>query len=202
MSYMAGTDRYSRLVLWLKVALPLVALAILSTLFLVAESLDPQAAIPYAKVDVERLLEEQGMTRPSFGGLTSNGVAVSISAETVRPDPDTPSRLIGADIDALLTYPDGGQVNIAGPDGILDATTNEVRLMNGARLESTSGYIVETDNITASVEQASVEASTEIRATGPIGDLTAGSMILSQAEDGNYLLVFKNGVRLIYEPGS
>ena len=51
MSYitdMAATDRYSRLVFRLKVALPLVALAILSTLFFVAESLDPDAAIPYA----------------------------------------------------------------------------------------------------------------------------------------------------------
>ena len=77
---MAVADRYSRLVFWLKVTLPLVALAILSTLFFVAETLDPEAAIPYASVDVERILKEQGVTKPTFGGVTEDGVAISMSA--------------------------------------------------------------------------------------------------------------------------
>ena len=38
---MARADRHTRVVGWLKVALPLAALAILSTLFLVARRIDP-----------------------------------------------------------------------------------------------------------------------------------------------------------------
>ena len=45
---MARLDLHSRLVTWAKVALPLAALAILSTLFLLADRIDPTAAIPYA----------------------------------------------------------------------------------------------------------------------------------------------------------
>ena len=38
--------------------------------------------------------------------------------------------------------------------------------------------------------------------TGPAGTLTAGAMELTKRQDDTpgYLLVFKNGVRLLYEP--
>ena len=42
---MARADTHTRVVGWLKVALPLAALAILSTLFLVARRIDPEAAL-------------------------------------------------------------------------------------------------------------------------------------------------------------
>ncbi|MBL9052753.1 MAG: hypothetical protein JNN02_03385, partial [Tabrizicola sp.] len=49
---MAGTDAHTRVVTWLKVLLPLAALAILSTLFLLADQINPDDALPFAEVDV------------------------------------------------------------------------------------------------------------------------------------------------------
>ncbi len=48
-------NTYSRVVAWLKILLPLLALAILSTLFLVARTIDPAQNIPYADVDIDEL---------------------------------------------------------------------------------------------------------------------------------------------------
>lgn len=199
---MAVADRYSRLVLWLKVALPLAALAILSTLFFVAETLDPEAAIPYAEVDVERILREQGVTQPTFGGVTAGGVAISLSAASVRPGTDRQDRLTGLDLKASLDLPDGGHIEIDSPEGIVDAKTEEAILQGGARLESSTGFIVETDQIVASLRDASVIARSTITAHGPPGELTAGQMELTRTEtpDPAYLLVFKGGVRLLYTP--
>ena len=111
---MAATDRYSRLVFRLKLALPLVALAILSTLFFVAESLDPEAAIPYAEVDVARILEEQGISNASLGGVTSDGVAISVAARKIRTDPSQ-TVLLGETLTAVLNMPDGSRIDIASP---------------------------------------------------------------------------------------
>lgn len=202
---MAGMDRadkYSRLVLWLKVALPLLALAILSTLFFVAETLDPEAAIPYAKVDVERILREQGMTRPTFGGVTAEGVQVSLSAEAVRPSMERRSRLLGETLAADLAFPGRGSINVRSPEGIIDAENGVAILQGGARLESSTGYLVETDRIVMSYLDATAEAESEVRATGPSGTLTAGSLQLvrRKGDDAGYLLVFKDGVRLVYKP--
>ena len=202
---MAGMDRaekYSRLVLWLKVALPLAALAILSTLFFVAETLDPDAAIPYAKVDVERIIKEQGMTRPIFGGVTAEGVEIAVSAAHVRPGPDRRTLLSGATLDADLVFPGRGEIRIESPEGIIDADSGKAILQGGAFLESSTGYRIETESIVTSYREAMARADQEVRITGPAGDITAGSMELRrQTDDGSgYLLVFKEGVRLLYDP--
>ena len=202
MAVMDRADRYSRLVLWLKVALPLLALAILSTLFFVAETLDPEAAIPYADVDVEQALQDQGMTRPTFGGVTPEGVEIQLTALEVRPDPELRSRLNGHDLKADLKIPQQGTIAIRSPEGLVDADTGIAALRGGALLESSTGFTVATEQITASFKEATARADSEVRATGPVGMLTAGAMELMRQHDDNasYLLVFKNGVRLIYEP--
>ena len=48
---MAARDNvHSRVVFWLKIILPLLALAILSTLFLFSRRIDTDQALPYAEV--------------------------------------------------------------------------------------------------------------------------------------------------------
>ena len=202
MSVMASADKYSRLVLWLKVSLPLAALAILSTLFFVAETLDPEAAIPYAEVDVAKILKEQGATSPAFGGVTSSGVKIALSAASIRPDADDRNRWTGASLSARLELPSGAQISIDSPEGRVDATNSEALLQGGAVLESSTGYRVTTDSIVASWKNSSVTAENGIVATGPPGEITAGRMVLTQSGDEppNHQLVFQNGVRLVFTP--
>jgi lipopolysaccharide export system protein LptC len=199
---MATADTYSRMVRWLKVALPLTALAILSTLFFVAETLDPDAAIPYAEVDVERLLREQGVTKPAFGAVTEDGIAISMSAESIRPGAQQRDRLTGISLAATLTWPDGGTIDIKSPEGIVDVPEGEAILQGGATLNSSAGYTVQSDRIVARMNDASVVTDDEISAEGPAGTLTAGRMELVRqtTAEGGYLLVFKDGVRLLYQP--
>ena len=65
MARRAALDGWSRLVAALKVLLPLAALAILSTLFLVSNRINPEDALPYADVDVEARLREPRITAPT-----------------------------------------------------------------------------------------------------------------------------------------
>lgn len=199
---MDRADKYSRLVLWLKVALPLAALGILSTLFFVAESLNPDAAIPYAEVDVERILREQGMTRPTFGGITNDGVQIALSADSVRPGADRRSQLTGDTLAAELLIPDRGKIVIESPLGRIDTESGLATLSGGSFLESSTGYRLESEEFVVSYREATVRADQEVRATGPAGTLVAGGMELQRRpqDDQTYLLVFKNGVRLVYEP--
>ncbi len=197
---MAATDRYSRLVFWLKLALPLVALAILSTLFFVAESLDPDAAIPYAEVDVARILEEQGISNPSLGGVTADGVAISLAAHKIWADPSR-TVLTGETLTAVLNMPDGSRIDIASRSGTVDSRTQEVTLDGGVRLESTNGYVVTTDRLVTSLRDAGAASEGKILATGPAGEISAGSMTLVRPESADgHQLVFQDGVKLVYQP--
>jgi lipopolysaccharide export system protein LptC len=52
------------------------------------------------------------------------------------------------------------------------------------------------------MDRTGLSSKGTVVATGPIGQLTAGAMLLSEAagKAGTYVLVFNGGVRLIYEP--
>jgi len=178
----------------------LAALAILSTLFLLAETLDPEAAIPYAEVDVEQILRDQGITRPSFGGVTADGVALSLSAAAIRPGERIRDEVIGTDLEATIDLPSGTSIRITSPEGMIDMAARVALLQGGARLESSLGYSVESTDIVARYDEVRVATGGAVEATGPGGRITAGAMGLERDElSGAYVLVFKDGVRLIYE---
>ena len=75
----------SRIVHWLRVILPLAALAVLAVLFLLARKPDPEAAIPYADVDPRDLAERQAVTSPRYSGVTDDGARVSIDGSEATP---------------------------------------------------------------------------------------------------------------------
>ena len=78
-------DRYSRTVAYLKVLLPLTALALLSTLFLISRGIDTEAVIPFAQKDIEERMRGQQLTAPFFSGTTSGGDEIMVTASTARP---------------------------------------------------------------------------------------------------------------------
>lgn len=200
---MARADRHTRVVGWLKVVLPLAALAILSTLFLVARRIDPEAALPYAEVDVEELAREPRMTAPTYAGTTSDGASVTLSADEARPAAEgSPAQAAGLRLD--LATPDGGRTELVAADARMDDTAKELVLSGGVTVTTSTGYRLETAEVAARLDRTGLESRAPVRATGPAGEITAEGMVLSQDNrtPGAYVLVFKGGVRLVYQPGS
>ena len=200
---MARVDRHTRLVGWLKVALPLAALAILSTLFLVARRIDPEAALPYAEVDVEDLAREPRMTAPTYAGTTQDGAALALSATEARPEAEgTPAKAAGLRLE--LATPDGGRTELLAASAVMDDASRQVLLSGGVTLTTATGYRLETAEVAAKLDRTGLESRTPVVATGPAGEIRADGMVLSQDNQtpGAYVLVFKGGVRLVYQPGS
>ncbi|MBE2277278.1 MAG: LPS export ABC transporter periplasmic protein LptC [Rhodobacteraceae bacterium] len=202
---MAGIDRHSRLVNWLKVGLPLVALALLSTLFLLGDRIDPSDAIPYAEVDVEALARNPRMTAPSYAGTTSDGAEISVTAEAARPA--TADRTAAAlRVTAELRMPGGGSAEILAGTAEIDTGAGVLRLSDGVTLISSSGYRIETPGLDTALDRSHAESTGPVEATGPAGRIEAQNFTLERQDgDGTggkaYLLVFSEQVKLIYLPG-
>ena len=197
----ARIDTHTRVVGWLKVALPLMALAILSTLFLVADRIDPEDALPYAEVDVEDLASEPRMTAPSYSGMTSDGGTLTLTASEARPASEgTAAEAQGLRLE--LATPDGGRTDLLAATAVMDTTARQVVLSGGVTVTTDTGYRLETAEVAAKLDRSSLESRGEVRATGPAGQITAGGMTLSQDNQtpGDYLLIFNKGVRLVYLP--
>ncbi len=199
---MARVDRHTRLVGWLKVALPLTALAILSTLFLVAHRIDPEAALPYAEVDVEDLAREPRMTAPTYAGTTEDGAALTLSASEARPEADGVAAT-AAGLRLELATPDGGRTELVAAEAVMEDATRQVILSGGVVLSTSNGYRLETAEVVAKLDRTGLESRAPVVATGPAGEIRAEGMALSQDNrtPGAYVLVFKGGVRLVYQPG-
>lgn len=182
--------------------MPLAALAILSTLFFVSETLDPEAAIPYAEVDVAQILRDKGASAPEFGGVTADGVTIALSAESIRPGSEEPNVWTGIDLAAQLNLPSGTAISIDSPEGILDAERREALMQGGAVLESSTGYRVQTPRLRTSFDSLTVLAEDGIVAVGPPGTITADRMTLNRMDSDppSHHLVFKGNVRMVFTP--
>ncbi|HMS93729.1 MAG TPA: hypothetical protein PKA03_00625 [Tabrizicola sp.] len=199
---MAGIDAHTRVVTWLKVLLPLAALAILSTLFLLADQINPDDALPFAEVDVEELAREPRMTLPSYAGTTSDGAALNLTAEAALPGTaDRPARALNVRME--LATPDGATTDLRAASAVIDADGGKLLLSGGVSLTTGQGYSLETLEIVADLDRSGLETVSGVQAKAPAGTLTADSMVLRQDNQTptTYLMVFKGAVRLVYLPG-
>lgn len=195
-------NTYSRVVAWLKVLLPVIALVLLSTMFLISRTIDPSRAIPFANVDVEGLVRDQRISAPAFSGVTQDGAAVSIKAETARPLPDGADGLSAEALTARIETPDGAQVDIEAANALVDGGASLLTMSGGVVVTTSTEYRIDTKGLTSKLDRTELESDGAVRATGPLGTLDAGQARIAPAEGdaSTYLLVFKDGVKLVYVP--
>jgi lipopolysaccharide export system protein LptC len=201
MAYPSQTDLHSRLVFWLKILLPLGSLGILSTLFLFSNQVRPEDAIPYADVDIATRIKEPRLTSPVFAGVTADGAAITLQAAEARVGTGPQAGLI-SDLLGKLETPDGASTQLSAKSAYMDQDTREAVLQGGVVLSNSAGYRVETKGIRLALDRTSLDTDGAITATGPVGQISAGGLHLGLAGDvgGGYVLLFTDGVRLIYLP--
>jgi len=199
---MATNDNfYSQLVAWMKIILPLAALALLSTLFLISRHVDPTKSIPIAEIDLAQRAQDQGVTNASFAGVTTGGDEVMVTALTARPTSEDPRLIEAEDVTAELRLISGGLVEVVSDRGNMHQTELTATLIDNVMVTTTTGYKIRTEQLNTRVDELFAESPGPITGTGPLGDLDAGRMILnSDPNSGNAHLLFTDGVKLVYMP--
>ena len=199
---MTGRENfYSRLVAWMKILLPLTALGLLSTLFLLSRTVDPADSIPFAEIDLKKRARDQGVTNPSFAGVTLGGEGIRFSAEAVRPDPQDDGRLRAIRVSAEIRLNSGTVVTAEAEEGTLDQRRETALLVGGVEIATTTGYELRAQHLTTRFDRLHAETRGPVTGRGPPGELTAGRMILSGGEGEKAAqLLFTDGVKLLYRP--
>jgi len=207
----------TRLVAWAKVLLPLAALALLSTLFLLAR--EPETPplpgdLPFSRI--EEIAGDPRIDAPRLAGVAPDGTAVALRADRILPLPGQPDGFSALAPRLETRSPPGlGGVMTASLTARLEAPRGEVsgpertlRLMGGVTLEASSPAAgplsARMGAVAADLATGTLTASGGVEAEGRLGSIRADSMRLVQGgtegSAGGARVVFNGAVRLVYRP--
>ncbi|MCZ0960275.1 hypothetical protein [Paracoccus benzoatiresistens] len=186
----------TRVVRWLRVLLPLLALMMLSTLFLFSRGGDTESRIPYADVDAEAMARDPRIVAPEYAGVTDDGARLTLRATEAAPDEDS-----GRAQDLRLDWqrPDGLRADVTAPQGGLAG--GAIWLDGGVRMTTSTGWTLDAQSVEAATDRSRIAAHEGVEAEAPFGTLSARRMELAPGKgEGASILNFSGDVRLIYQP--
>lgn len=186
----------TRIVRWLRVLLPLLALLILSTMFLFssrpASGPDDGAASG----------QEHLMLMPQYSGVTSDGAELSLRAS--RASPIDEGTVTARDLVLDWQAQSGLSAQLTAPDGMIE--NERIMLRGGVRMTTSSGWQMDAPNVDAATDRSDLIATGGVKADAPLGHLTAERMQMlpdarfAPGPDAPSVLNFTGKVHLIYLP--
>lgn len=199
---MPGSGQFhSRLVAWLKVVLPLIALAILSTLFLLSRRTPTDGTLPYANVDVNELARDQRLAEAQYSTVTQDGASIAFQARLVRPQGGANGGPSAEGLNGELETADGLKATIAARTGAIDPKAGRADLAGDVLVTTSTGYTLSSQAMQAGLDSTWLGSDVPVTATAPFGTIESGAMLLSRGPGGD-VLVFDKGVKLVYDPKS
>ncbi len=189
-----------------RLVLPLGAVALLSTVFLLSENIDPQRAVDMAGLDVAELTREPRIGTARFAGVTEDETALTIRAATVRTPADLtqtgPIRLSLEAPEGNLQFASGRSAWFGGDTGEVDQSRDMMVLRGAVTLETSDGYSATMPFLRSALERTHLEGSGGIEAQGPPGEIRSDAVEITTVpgRPGGYMLAFRGNVRLLYLP--
>ncbi len=193
-------DGHSRMVQFLKVLLPLAAILMLSTVFLLSRSIETNVTVPFAQQDIDQRLADQVVTQPNYRGTTRKGEEVQIEATRAMQGTEG-SVPTAAEFRGRLGLSDGGVITLDSNSGMIRPDKNTATFVGDVVITSTDGTEITTDLLNTALDEIRGDTPGRVNGTGIIGDFSAGRMTFgTEKKDGPVHIIFTDGVKLIYEP--
>ncbi len=193
-------DRYSRMVQFLKVLLPLTAIVLLSTVFLLSRSIETDVSVPFTQKDIDERLAGQVITQPNYRGTTTKGEDIQIEASQITQGAqgDGPA---ASEFRGRFGMLNGGVITLDSNSGLIRPDKGTATFVGDVLITTTDGIQVTTDLLNTSLDEIRGDTPGQVNGTGVIGDFSAGRMSFGTGKkDGPVHILFTDGVKLVYEP--
>ncbi len=182
----------------LKVILPLTALAILSTLFLVADRRDRERAIRYSADTYEEAVQPGRVGSPDYSGIGEDGAEVFVSAREAWPE-QTSGEVTANALTSTWKGRESGRVVASSAAGVIGADRLRAKLTGEVDIETDSGYRLRSERLDIDMEAGRMVSPGPVTGTGPDIRIDAGAMQVRQT-GRQALITFTDGVKVVYDP--
>ncbi len=189
-----------------RLGLPLGALVLMSTIFLVARSVDPNRAAALSDLDLAALTREPRIGTARIATVGTDNSAINIDAASIRsvndPQVSGPLNLLLDKPDGTVAFTSGGLLEFRAKDGQIEQAEGQVILTEDVWLRTEQGYEMTMTILRGDMDGTAFDGTGPISGTGPVGTLSANDMTIRALPQtsGGYLLAFKGDVRLLYTP--
>ncbi len=192
---------YSRAVAWMKVLLPLGAVALIAAIFLTARDKGDLTKI-FTAEELATLGAGLRLDNPRFAGLTEQGEPFAIRADWALPDSALPRLIDLKRPEGEIEMSDGRTISARAATGRMHREDKTLVLEGGVVLDTSDGYHIETGLIEIDLGAKTANAPGPVSGTGPRGQIDAGSFRAAAGEDGAGAgqIWFENRVRLVFIP--
>jgi lipopolysaccharide export system protein LptC len=191
---------------FLKIALPLLAVAILSTVFLVQNEDGFDGGLLFSTADKATLGDGLTIKNPRFSGKTDAGQAFSISAQIATPVGDDLRTVDVEGLSSVVHFEDGRQVEMQSATARIETSGQRISFVEGVNVRTSDGYMGHVGRLVADLESGVISGSEGVRFSGPTGKIDAQTMTISQSQNGgatysgDSVLEFGGGVTLSLVP--
>ncbi|MCE3232299.1 MAG: hypothetical protein K0R98_556 [Rickettsiaceae bacterium] len=138
--------------------------------------------------------EEPKMTNPSFQGVDKDGQTYTITGTTAVKKPD--DTLILNDINADINLKDGTSASLTSKTGSYNKKQDALHLSGAVYAKTSQNYEIETESVTASLNNKSATGNNEIKGKSKFATFRADNFQI--LENGNRL-VFKGNVKIVFD---
>ncbi len=153
---------------------------------------------------MRELAREQRLTDPEYSTMTTDGSALQISAAVAYPQSDANTSAKADSLVARYDTKGGLRVDLEARAGRIDEAAGNLALREGVKINTSSGYEMTTSGLDAKLDLTRMMSEGAVTATGPMGRIDAGQMEMRQSDVGidDYVLIFNQGVKLVYDPAN
>ncbi len=197
---------YSRFVTWAKITLPLMALTLVSSLFLFSRSNEQGETLRFSDGELRELTRNEGILQPRLAGVTASGIAIELSADSADQGVETDNSTALRGLSAHFKFTDGLKIDAVAGLALVDGLDLNVKLSENVELAGSNGYRATSSGLVFALDRLDIRSTGSVSAEFPQGILQAGHMQIKevQSEDpqksGLYVVVFNEGVKMVYTP--
>lgn len=185
---------YSRIVRFLRLALPLIAVGIVGILF--AWPSIEKTAEPIAKQSlISQTIGKNELVRPRFESEDSKKQPFTITAKRAVQSSNDPEIIFLEEPAADITLSSGAWIAVQARRGAYRQHDEKLLLENDVKLFHDAGYQMETKKLMMNLKNRTAWSRTPVYGQGPAGTLNAANGLTAETE--TEILVFHGPVKLV-----
>jgi lipopolysaccharide export system protein LptC len=184
-----------------KVILILVALGLLSSIFILSTTVESKTSVPTSHLDLRQRVQEKGVLNPHFAGVSKNEYEINLRATYAHPINGEMQKFKAQNVNADIKTPSGRIIYIASDSADVTQHNFIANLIDNVVINTDNGYRLTTEILETRFDTIFAKSPVPVAGAGPIGDIESNRMLLiSHETTGDAHLLFEGDVKVIYKP--